>query len=236
MSDQPVIGVTTSASTPNEHIRPYEEAVRRAGGLPRLLTPSDTLSPTDLLRAVDGLLLTGGADVSPAYYNETPGPYTRTNERRDAFEVSLVREALDLDVPILGICRGFQLLNVVMGGKLIQDLPGHAEKADGASVYHEVFVSPGSRMTSILGCGGFMKVNSRHHQGFKLAQKASDLQASIYSLSDNLVEGVESIRHRWVVAVQCHPERAEETPVAFQGLFRSLVTAAAESDVVATKG
>ncbi len=169
-------------------------------------------------------MLTGGPDIDPFNYNES-----RTHEESlelekglDALEFGLLRYALEHDMPVLGICRGMQLLNVAFGGKLLQDIPGHkAESKDGhwESVHHSIYISPGSKLAAILGMGGFFRVNSRHHQGLREAQKSPRLLASAYSLDDAIIEGVESPEHSWVVGVQCHPERQDEVPKAFANLF-----------------
>ena len=104
--------------------------------------------------------------------------------------------------------------------------PGHnIELKDGhwASAHHSIFLSPGSKLAAILGMGGFFRVNSLHHQGLREAQKAPRLLASAYCVEDGIIEGLESPDHRWVVGVQCHPERHDEVPKAFVNLFTAFV-------------
>ena len=191
----------------------------------RLVTPQDLSSPPDkLLDGAGGLLLTGGLDVNPLLYGESHDPEAGLElaPALDTLEFEALGRALDRDMPILAICRGMQVLNVAFGGKLIQDLPGHrAEMEDGhwVSGKHSIYVSPGSKLAAILGMGGFFRVNSRHHQGLKEAQKSPRLLASSYSLEDGIIEGLESPEHSWVVGVQCHPERQDEVPKAFANLF-----------------
>ncbi len=192
----------------------------------RLVTPRDLSTPTEtLLEGAGGLLLTGGPDVDPTMYGESPDPEAGLELFRelDSLELGLLQYALERDMPVLAICRGMQLLNVAFGGKLLQDIPGHraelVEDGRWASARHSIYLSPGSKLAAILGMGGFFRVNSRHHQGLREAQKSPRLLASAYSLEDGIIEGLESPEHSWVVGVQCHPERQEEVPPAFKNLF-----------------
>ncbi len=191
-------------------------------------TPRKAPPAEDPLGGATGLLLTGGSDLDPAVYGQTldPSAGVESNRRRDDMELALLRHALDRDLPVLAICRGMQLLNVAFGGTLIQDLPDHkANQEDGRweSAYHQTYLAPGSRMAAVLGIGGFFRLNSRHHQGLREAQKSPDLLASAYSLGDGIIEALESPAHRWVLGIQCHPEREDETPRAFARLFQRLV-------------
>ncbi|MCZ6615508.1 MAG: gamma-glutamyl-gamma-aminobutyrate hydrolase family protein [Chloroflexi bacterium] len=221
----PLIIVT---ATDEASARPYRESVERRGGKVRLAIPGASPAREDLLAGATALMLTGGPDVDPALYGEAPDPEAglEVNRRRDDMELLLLRQALDRDLPVLAICRGMQLLNVALGGKLIQDLPGHkGEKVDGEwqSAYHQIYLSPGSKLAAILGSGGFMRVNSIHHQGLREAQKAQALMATAYSLDDGLIEGLESPAHDWVIGLQCHPEREDEVPSSFGRLFQAFV-------------
>ena len=195
---------------------------------PRLLIPGNGAPVSSpVLDGAGGLLLCGGPDIHPNHYGEPPDPEAglEVNDALDTLEFRVLREALDRDMPVLAICRGMQVLNVAFGGKLRQDVPGHrAEHSDGRweSAKHQIYLAPGSKLAAILGQGGFFRVNSRHHQGLKEAQKSPGLLASAYSLDDGLIEGLESPQHSWVVGVQCHPERQDEVPQNFQNLFLGL--------------
>ena len=150
----------------------------------------------------------------------------RDSPKRDQFELDLLRGALVRHMPVLAICRGMHLLNVALGGKLIQDIPNHRAgpaAEDRKSAYHRIYISPGSRLGAIIGAGGFVRVNSRHHQGLREAQKAGPLIASAYSLDDGIIEAVESPDYDWVIGVQWHPEREDEMPKGFGNLFQGFV-------------
>lgn len=224
----PKIAVTCSREEPPE---PYIESVRatKADVVPLIVDAAPETSQS--LEGVHGLVLTGGADVDPKQYGQVADPTAnvRAKPRRDLVEIPLIREALARDLPILGICRGMQALNVALGGTLIQDLPGHSTGDPKVPVKHDVFIPPGVRLTAILGVGGFIRVNSIHHQGIKWPQKAPGLLVSAYSLKDGIIEAIESSKHRWVVGVQWHPERRGEVSKVFDNLFTKLVAAAQES-------
>ncbi|MEE9284751.1 MAG: gamma-glutamyl-gamma-aminobutyrate hydrolase family protein [Dehalococcoidia bacterium] len=227
---RPTIAITYSEEEP---VEPYVDAVEAGGGKPRIVNVATPIDIEELLPAVDGLVLTGGADIDPALYGGKPLPSVELDlcRQRDEHELPLIRAALERDLPVLGICRGMQALNVALGGSLLQHVAGHATDDDETPVFHEVFVPPGSRLTHILGVGGFMKVNSLHHQGLTLAQKAPDLLVSAFSLKDGIIEALDSPRqlHRWVVGVQWHPERRNEGAPRFEKLFIRLAAAAQEA-------
>lgn len=192
----------------------------------RLLLPEDPAKVPETLATLDGILFTGGADIDPSHYNQEPDPTAgldEPNHPQDAWEIALLQAALQADMPVLGICRGMQLMNVVFGGKLIQHHPGHRTEDDSRkSAYHRVYISPGSKLAAILGSGGFVQVNSRHHQGVSEPQKAASLMATAYSLEDGLIEALESPAHDWVIGVQWHNENLEELPKSFLNLFLAL--------------
>ena len=222
---QPIILV---ASTNGRDARPYRESLERRGAQVGLALPDQALPSGDPLNGATGLMLTGGEDVDPPIYGESPDPAAglETNWHRDDMELALLRHALERDLPVLAICRGMQLLNVAFGGKLIQDLPNHKAKVENdtfEAAYHQIYLSPGSKLAAILGSGGFLKVNSIHHQGLREAHKASSLLATAYSLGDGIIEGLESPAHDWVLGVQCHPEREAEVPKSFGRLFQAFV-------------
>ena len=222
---EPIILVTAA----REHSPdPYVDSLERRGARARVVSPQEALPPGDPMSGATALLLTGGADVDPELYGDVVDPKAgvRTNRPRDDMELALLRHALRENLPVLGICRGMQLLNVAFGGKLIQDLPNHREQPSAGpshSAFHQVFLSPGSKLAAILGTGGSFKLNSRHHQGLKEPQKSVALLASAYSLGDGLIEGLESPAHDWVIGVQCHPENEDEVPKAFGRLFQAFV-------------
>ena len=190
----------------------YLKSVLRAGGLPLILSP--LLGPDQApaaLEAVDGLLLTGGDDVDPAYYEEDPHPALDVIDReRDAFEFAVFNAARERQVPTLAICRGFQLLNVALGGTLWQDLPSqrpgtieHRQRGGRDERTHEVDVSAGSRLLQVLGTS-HLAVNSFHHQGIR--ELAPGLKVTATS-ADGLAEGMEVEEGPpWILAVQWHPE------------------------------
>jgi len=221
----PKIGVVASSA---DQATPYLSALEPWGAEPILFLPDKSSKTEGLLSDIDGLLVTGGEDVDPVYYGQPKDSQAglKLNESRDRLEFPLLREALSLDLPILGICRGLQSLNVVTGGSLIQDIGGHRVVDDAESKepeYHRIWISPGSKLASVLGSGGQVRVNSIHHQGIREAQKSKLLVASAYSLNDSIIEAVESPYHRWVVGVQWHPENQSEVPKQFQRLFYALV-------------
>mgnify|MGYP001418198137 CR=1 FL=1 len=210
--------------------RRYIESIEKRGGTVLLIPPDD--APQDAasaIKSVGGLMFTGGEDIDPIEYDEQPDPDAglQLSKERDAIEFPLLREGLAHDVPILAICRGMQALNVVMGGKLLQDLPHHKMEPneDGRMVpsSHRIFVSPGSKLAATTGSAGFVRVNSIHHQGVVESCKAPNLLATAYGIDDGIIEGLESPQHQWVIGVQCHPERENEVPSNWGFLFDALI-------------
>lgn len=228
--------VITSADPRNA--RPYVQALEPTGAEARLLFPADAgTRPTEtLLEGAGGLLLPGGPDVDPALYGASPDPDAGLAVSRplDDLELRLLKYALDRDMPVLAICRGMQLLNVAFGGRLIQDLPSHravppiVPPSQGGTMgghgrweskMHQIYLSPGSKAAAVIGTAGFFRVNSRHHQGLREAQRAPRLMTTAYGVEDGLIEGLESPEHSWVIGLQCHPERQDEVPRLFANLF-----------------
>ncbi|MBI4339584.1 MAG: gamma-glutamyl-gamma-aminobutyrate hydrolase family protein [Chloroflexi bacterium] len=218
----PLIAVT--ASTEKDALA-YIRSLETRGAQVRLFLPGQPLTPEDPLGGATAILLTGGPDIDASTYGEAPQPEAgRPNPSRDQLELGLLRHALARDLPVYGICRGMQLLNVAFGGRLIQDLPGHrVPQGEDASAHHMVYLAPGSKLAAIMGSGGFMRLNSRHHQGLREAQKSPHLLAAAYSLGDGVIEALESPAHDWVIALQCHPERESEVPSAFRRVFQAFV-------------
>jgi putative glutamine amidotransferase len=173
----------------------------------------ETVDATDasLLAGCDALLLTGGVDVDPSLYKQAPHPMTQASvPGRDALELALLGEALARYLPVLAICRGLQLLNVCLGGSLLQHIeaPGHAAGERSESSWHAVSVNRGSRLYDALQTDTAM-VNSRHHQAVTRERLAPGLTVTAMS-DDGIVEGVEGTSHSWLVGVQWHPERLEK--------------------------
>jgi putative glutamine amidotransferase len=200
----------------------YVEAVARAGGCPVLLPPFGS-SATDVLEAVDGLVLTGGPDVDPRLYGSSPHHETDPpRESRDAWEMALCQSALQQDMPLLAVCRGLQLLNVSLGGTLHQHLPevlGHEthRAALGQTSPNLVILEPGSTVASILGTEA--EGLCHHHQG--VDQLGGRLRA-VGLADDGSVEAVEVLGSGFAVGVQWHPEEDR----ADGRLFVALVEAA----------
>ena len=184
----------------------YVAAVLRAGGTPLLLPPMPVAHATDVLEALDGLLLTGGGDIGPACYGALPEPETGSvDDERDASELALVAVATARHVPILGICRGAQLLNVAFGGTLHQhlngDQPAHQQRTHRHEPVHQVALAEGSLLMSLTGQSR-LEVNSIHHQG--VDRVAAQLRTVGFA-EDGGVEVLEN-SDRSVLAVQWHPE------------------------------
>lgn len=198
----------------------YLTAVRRAGGLALLATPDPavTASPDELLHRLDGLILSGGADLDPAVYGATAHPSTDGCDReRDEFELALCRRAVARDLPVLGICRGMQVLDVALGGTLHQHLPemvGHADHRrvpgsfDGSE--HDVRLVDGSLAARAAG-ELVHATRSHHHQGVDVVGEG--LVVTGVSTPDDLVEAIELPGRRFVLGVQWHPEADERSRV-----------------------
>ena len=198
--------------------RGYVNAVQRAGGIALVLPPDETAveDPDVLLDRVDGLMLAGGADIDPAGYGADPHPQTRdTWPERDRFELALTRRALERDLPILGICRGMQLLNVALGGTLVQHLPevlgseAHRTVA-GTFSEHHVRLAPDSLACSAAGIESFV-VWSHHHQGVE--ELGEGLKVTGWSAEDDLPEAIELPGRRFALGVIWHPEEDESSKV-----------------------
>jgi putative glutamine amidotransferase len=191
----------------------YIEAVQRAGGMVLMLAPDPQLSedPEQALDLLDGLILVGGADIDPATYGREAHPETLdTVPERDAFEVALARAAIERDLPLLGICRGMQLLNVACGGTLVQHIPelvGHEHHRrvvgsfDGSE--HDVVLTDGSLAARAAGAA-VHSTKSHHHQAVE--RLGEGLIVSGVSTFDELPEAIEMPTRRFVLGVQWHPE------------------------------
>lgn len=202
---------------------PYAEALRQAGIEPVLIS-AEAPRP---LAGLQGLVLSGGTDLNPARYGETPHAENETpDDPRDELETGLLGEALAANLPVLAICRGMQLFNVVHGGTLIQHLDNCAAHAvrdnDPALPAHGIVVEPGSRLAEILGEGA-QAVNSRHHQA--VARVGADLRVTARSTPDGVVEALERSDRRFALAVQWHPEDQARRDAEQRKLFQAFAAA-----------
>lgn len=229
----PRIGITVQSNGKeyfDAQVRNYWWAVTWAGGEPVVLAPETaSLPPEEQVAQLDGLLLSGGGDVDPKHYGEplAGAEADRIHEGRDHLELGLARAALAADLPILGICRGFQVLNVAMGGRLLQHVDGHRSPKEGVK-YHDVDVAPDTLLARVLGVEGRFPVNTYHHQAVTADRLAPGLRASATTVEGlALLEGIEAPDHRWVLAVQWHPERFYELDERHRRLFTAFVQAAA---------
>ena len=223
------MAIVALTSVDSRNARHYLDVMEPLGVEVRLLSPGNAGSrPTKvLMEGVGGLLLAGGPDIDPSLYGAAPDPTANLTVCRplDDLDLGLLDFALNQDMPVLAIGRGMQLLNVAFGGQLIQDLPNHREEPEdeqGASNIHLAYLAPGSKAAAVIGASGFFRVNSRHHQGLREAQRSPRLMTTAYSVEDGIIEGLESPEHSWVIGVQCHPERQDEVPRIFANLFAGL--------------
>jgi putative glutamine amidotransferase len=211
----------------------YVAALARHGAVPvRLDARTPVAVRDDALRRMDGLLLSGGADLDPGRYGQPIDGSEDIEPQRDELEEQAWRAADTRQVPVLGICRGLQAINVFSGGSILQHVEGHrgAGWGTGPPATHPLRVVTGTRLATHLGSVDTLEVNAYHHQGIREADLAPGLRAAAWadSAAGPLVEGLESPDARFVVGVQCHPERTESTPVEFERLFAAFVKAASK--------
>ncbi len=238
-SGAPLIGLTTYHSRgEGEYDLPaeYVDSVRRAGAVPLLLPPGESRW-ADILERLDAVIFTGGGDISPEAYGGIDHPALYMVDReRDASELTLARGAVDAGLPTLGICRGVQVLNVALGGTLVEHLPdvvgeevAHRDEAAGPGddrsagpIDHMVSVEPGSRLAEVVGALEF-RCSSWHHQGLGGVAPRLDVVARA---PDGTIEAVELGSHPWLLGVQWHPELMAATDPIQQRLFNGLARAA----------
>lgn len=238
---QPLIGITADSIVEPQSVinqvsadfapRDLKEAIIASGGIPVILPFPDQVALGEtmaqrVLEAVDGVIIPGGPDVDPTYYGEEPiRALGRTAYQRDAFEIPLVRAAKEAKVPVFGICRGLQVMNVALGGTLYQDLPTqnpdsymkHSQLAPGGFPTHHVRLDPSSAFYQALGEHPY--VNSRHHQGVK--EVAPSLVVTARA-ADGVVEALES-EDKDLTAVQWHPENMWRLDASQLALFQWFV-------------
>jgi gamma-glutamyl-gamma-aminobutyrate hydrolase PuuD len=216
---RPLVGITTyitparfggweeeSALVPAD----YTRAVERAGGRPLLVPPSEN-GVEETLDVLDAVIFSGGSDLDPAAYGQDPHPETTgVEEERDRAELGLLQAALARDMPVLAVCRGSQVLNVALGGDLVQHLPDvvgdHKHKhTAGAYADHDVQLIEGTRLASLL--GGHAPIKSHHHQGFG---RLGDGLREAARAEDGTVEALEDPARRFTLGVLWHPEAGED--------------------------
>jgi putative glutamine amidotransferase len=247
MKTRPIVGVTTkhgSEEWVQKNTINYLNALAALGATAVVLSPDqpailpDGTSfipddegrlPEELLHRLAGLILAGGGDVHPRYFNQPlAGAEPESIDlKRDELELMLARRALAADLPLFGICRGCQLLNVAAGGGMVQHLPGHRSPSDRTAM-HEVLLQPDTRFRHIVGDAA-LTVNTFHHQGVDLATLAPRLIPAATAQPDPwLLEAFESPDHRWVFGVQWHPERLFELPKGHARIWANFIHACSE--------
>lgn len=233
----PLIGITAG----NDPVMPghyilrwdYVHAITAAGGLPVILSPVGSRAEQQTIcERLDALVLTGGLDIDPGLYDQPAHPATNAvTLERDRFELELVSMALARDLPLLGICRGMQMINLALGGDLVQDIPGlvseqvshNDPQRPRDALAHPVQLEPHSQLAGICGCAS-LNVNSFHHQAVGKLGNGVEVTARA---EDGVVEGLELPDRRFVLGVQWHPEsRWQQEPTSF-GFFQALTAAAA---------
>ncbi len=206
----------------------YTDSIYQAGGIPIIIPQIDDL---ELLQEyadkIDGLLIPGGIDVNPMMYHENPLPHLgTTNIRYDKWECHMIEVCEKKQMPILGICRGIQILNVFHGGTLWQDLSDrkestflHNQTEDRGYPSHSVHIEKGSYLESIF--GNKIDVNSFHHQALK--DVADNFKVSAYA-EDGVIEGIEDPTYPYLIGVQWHPEGFVHTSDVMMPLFRDFIS------------
>ncbi len=239
--DRPFIGISASQYQKpgrtwryNIAYEPNIVAIERAGGLPIIIPASVSMDTLDAIyQRLDGVLLPGGGDINPqAYGQQAHETIDSVDDARDSIEMTLTRKAVADDLPIFGICRGVQVMNVALGGSLLQDIPSmveHAarhtidkEREPRSKVLHDVRIEEGTRLAQIIG-ESVVPVNSIHHQA--LGNIAPGARVTAYS-SDGLKEGIELPDKHFALAVQWHPEDMIDDDPRMQALFDAFVDAA----------
>jgi putative glutamine amidotransferase len=218
--------------------RSYARTVQREGGLALLLPPDDVAeaAPERWLDRIDALLVSGGSDIDPAIYGQSPHPETKAiRPDRDRFEIALARAAIERGMPLLGICRGMEVLNVVRGGDLLQHLPDVVGNDDhchtpGTFADHDVRLEPGSLAARAIGAEQ-TTVRSHHHQG--VDRLGAGLKASGWAVGDGVVEAIEleASEHPFALGVLWHPEEEERSRVV-----AAMMEAAGESSADRGRG
>jgi putative glutamine amidotransferase len=219
---RPIIGISLDLQSDNEKYSyshfpwyalrtSYSDAVSDADGLPIML-PFDESAIDETLDLIDGLIVPGGDwDIDPAFYGQKiMSDKVVINHRRTAYDMKLMQKALERDMPVLGICYGMQLINVIAGGSLIQDLPtmkssdiNHEQPHPKNALWHDINIVKGTKLWDISGQKTHAKVNSTHHQAIDMIGKNIIVSANA---PDGIIEAIESTIHKFAVGVEWHPE------------------------------
>lgn len=237
---KPIIGITASYVKQNElsegiyvH-QDYDRAIIRAGGIPLVLPVANKMIIDEYLQICDGILFSGGEDIVPKFFGQSPSEALGTTyEERDEAEMYMLHQAMQHNKAIFGICRGIQLINVALGGTLIQDIPSelktavkHMQENPRPEASHDVRIDKGSLLFDIL-CEEQTEVNSLHHQS--IDELGEGLKVTAYSVEDDLIEAVEHETYKRLLAVQWHPESLSYTYENMQRLFERFVESSASS-------
>jgi len=209
---KPIIGITFSSSRIIGTTKNYICAIEKFGGIPRRLYPGIS---EDEYTDINGLLLSGGPDIDPVYYGEEEHETADINADRDALELPLFKWAIEKDLPVFGICRGIQVMNVAIGSSLYQDIPSqftdslmHKIMENTDDSWHNIKIQPSSLLNQITGETS-AKVNSRHHQSLKVIGEGFTVTAQS---EDGIIEAIEDGSKRFMLGVQYHPERMFKEP------------------------
>ena len=227
----PTIGTTFTYNIRNAPSNNYIRAIKEFGGIPRTLYPGIS---EDAYADIDGLLLTGGPDIDPSYYGEEVHETTEIEPDRDELELLLFKRSMEKDLPVFGICRGIQVMNVAIGSSLYQDIPSqftdhltHKILESEDDSWHDIKIQPGSLISQIT-CDRVAEVNSRHHQALKVIGEGFVVTAQS---KDGIIEAIENPSKQFVLGVQYHPERMCATADSREHrrkLFEAFIQAASE--------
>ena len=241
MSPRIVVTLSVAAEQPEPDLARrrnelYLDAIRRHGGTPFAVDARTAQPDLDAaLASMDGLLLSGGGDLDPGRYGQPNLGSRDIQPDRDELEARAWQGATARNLPVLGICRGLQAINVFSGGSLLQDVDGHvgAGWGTGPPATHPLRLVPGTKLAALIDAdsvGESLVVNAYHHQGIRERDLATGLVAAAWadSSAGPLVEGLESPSRPFLIGVQCHPERTESSPPVLERLWAAFVAAARE--------
>lgn len=234
---KPIIGITTTDTETRGHMAlktNYIKAVKLAGGVPVLIPLVDDGDYSSYLDLLDGIIFSGGVDISPLFYGKEPSlELDYLSIKRDRSELGLLNEAYVRKIPIMGICRGLQLINIGLEGTLYQDLKtevekvlGHSPKQGSKDLHHSIHIEKDTIMSQAL-LDEFIYVNSYHHQAIEYVGKNLKITSRA---EDGVVESIEATDDRFLLGVQFHPEDLVEEYPKFLNLFRKLIEASVGKD------